>query len=44
MYNLLHSLVCLEKDVDDEYIDKRMDLTTMIRNTGGDGGMRLLRE
>ena len=39
---LLSLMFCQEKDVDEEYVKKRYDLTMLLRNIGGNGGMRLV--
>ena len=41
-YRLLSLMFCQEKDVDEEYVKKRYDLTMLLRNIGGNGGMRLV--
>ena len=35
-------MFCQEKDVDDDYIEQRYDLTMLLRNLGGSGGLRLV--
>ena len=39
---LLSLMFCQEKDVDEEYVKKRYDLTMLVKNIGGNGGMRLV--
>ena len=41
---LLSTMLCQEKDVGDEYISTRYDMTMLIRNMAGDGGLYLLTE
>ena len=41
-YRLLSLVFCQEKDVDEEYVKARYDLTVLLRNIGGNGGMRLV--
>lgn len=41
-YQLLKSMVCYEKDVDDDYVRTKLDLGTIIRNVGGEGGLSLV--
>ena len=43
-YRLLSSMACYEKDVDDEYISKRVDFGTFLRNCAGKGGLLYLAE
>ena len=38
-YRLLSMMFCQEKDVDEEYIKTRYDLTMLLQNIGGNGGM-----
>ena len=44
IYRLLSSMACYEKDVDDEYISKRVDFGTFLRNCGGEGGLLYVTE
>ncbi len=39
---LLNSMVCYERDLDDEYYSKFYDMATMMRNIGGQGGLTLV--
>ena len=41
-YRLLSLMVCQEKDVSDDYIKTRYDLTMLLRNIGGSGGLGLV--
>ena len=43
---LLALMMCKEKDVDEEYLNNnnRCDLTFMIRNCGGEGGLNIVTE
>lgn len=43
-HRLLDSMVCLEKDADEEFIAKRVDLLTLLRNIGGEGGLCLVQD
>ena len=43
-HQLLASMVSLEKDVDDVYLEDRCDLGFKLRNYGGDGGLTLVKE
>ena len=39
---LLNLMFCQEKDVDDDYIEQRYDLTILLRNISGGDSMRLV--
>ena len=41
-YLLLNLMFCQEKDVDDDYIEQRYDLTILLRNISGGDSMRLV--
>ena len=41
-YKILDMMICQEKDVDDEYIARQYDMTTLLRNIAGNGGLQLL--
>ena len=41
---MLGFMACYEKDVDDEYISKRVDFGTFLRNCAGKGGLLYLAE
>lgn len=40
--HLLDQMICLEKDVDEDFISNCLDFATLIRNTGGEGGLSLI--
>ena len=37
-------MMCKEKDVDDEYIARRYNMTMLLRNVAGNGGLQLVTE
>ena len=41
-YMLLGLIVCQEKDVDDDYIATWYNLTMLLHNIGGKGGLKLV--
>ena len=41
-HRLLKKMMCLEKDLSKDHFETKYDLLTMIRNTGGDGGLALV--
>ena len=43
-YKLLSSMVCYEKDIDGKDLMERCDLTTLLQNKGGEGGLCLVSE
>ena len=43
-YKILDMMICQEKDVDDEYIARRYDMTMLLRNIAGNGGLQLVIE
>ena len=43
-YHLLNSKICQEKDLNDEHVATKYDVTTMLRNIGVDGGLSLVTE
>ena len=43
-YKILDMMICQEKDVDDEYIARRYDMTMLLRNIAGNGCLQLVME
>ena len=43
-YGILDMMICQKKDVDDEYIARRYDMTMPLRNVAGNGGLQLVTE
>ena len=37
-------MICQEKDVDDEHIARRYDMTILLGNVAGNGGLQLITE
>ena len=43
-YGILDMIICREKDVDDKHIARRYDMTMLLRNVAGNGGLQLVTE